>query len=216
MEKDKSGFTLSELLIALGVIGVLSAILLPIIFYMLPNQNIVMARRAFNIAQAAVYDLINDEVCYPDMTRLSTGAKVGFDDGEGHKKCRKWDESKSADSCEKFAVLFSYKIASQSYSKNTSFKTKDGIEWKISGDGTDDGVNYILIDVNGSDKGTNCSTKTSSCTKDWDKFQIKVNPNGKMEIGNAWARNAVKVDSDFVGDGSGDILDGGTDTDFIQ
>ncbi|MDY6382629.1 MAG: prepilin-type N-terminal cleavage/methylation domain-containing protein, partial [Cyanobacteriota bacterium] len=40
-------FTLSELLIALGVIAILTAISMPIIHNLLPDQNVVMAKRAF-------------------------------------------------------------------------------------------------------------------------------------------------------------------------
>ncbi|MDY6309889.1 MAG: prepilin-type N-terminal cleavage/methylation domain-containing protein, partial [Cyanobacteriota bacterium] len=46
--KSKIGaFTLSELLIALGVIAILTAISMPIIHNLLPDQNVVMAKRAF-------------------------------------------------------------------------------------------------------------------------------------------------------------------------
>ncbi|MDY6309835.1 MAG: prepilin-type N-terminal cleavage/methylation domain-containing protein, partial [Cyanobacteriota bacterium] len=43
----KKAFTLSELLIALGVIAILTAISMPIIHNLLPDQNVVMAKRAF-------------------------------------------------------------------------------------------------------------------------------------------------------------------------
>ena len=47
MKRFNKAFTLSELLIALGVIGILCAILLPVIFNLMPNQNTMMAKRAY-------------------------------------------------------------------------------------------------------------------------------------------------------------------------
>ncbi|MDY6358992.1 MAG: prepilin-type N-terminal cleavage/methylation domain-containing protein [Cyanobacteriota bacterium] len=43
-KNNKSAFTLSELLIALGVIAILTAISMPIIHNLLPDQNVVMAK----------------------------------------------------------------------------------------------------------------------------------------------------------------------------
>ncbi len=230
MKIYRKGFTLSELLIALGVISILCAVLLPIIFNLMPNQNVVMARRAFNVAQVAVSDLINDENCYPDLTRSSTNPKVGFDDGSGYAKCQAWGVLKSGSSHDKFAVLFANKLGITSVTASEqSFKTQEGMEWTIYG-GTDDcsECNVIEIDVNGASNGTNCSTQyelagslwedeetgeltvspsATLCSADWDIFQIKVKPNGKMEIGEAWARNAIKVDKDFIGPASNQNLD---------
>ena len=66
MKNQKKGFTLTELLIALGVIGMIVAILVPIIFNLIPDQSVLMAKRAYYSIQTVVSDLINDEGCYPD------------------------------------------------------------------------------------------------------------------------------------------------------
>ncbi len=82
MKRVNNAFTLTELLVALGIIGILCAILLPIIFSILPNQNTLMAKRAYYAVQTVVAEMINDETCYPDLTTLGAGKRrVGFDDG---------------------------------------------------------------------------------------------------------------------------------------
>ena len=62
-------FTLSELMIALGVIGVLCGILIPLVMHIMPNQNTTMAKRAYYALKSAVNEMINDEGCYPDKTQ---------------------------------------------------------------------------------------------------------------------------------------------------
>ena len=61
MKRFNKAFTLTELLVALGVIAVLCAVLMPIIFNSMPNQNIMMAKRAFYATQTVVMDLPNGE-----------------------------------------------------------------------------------------------------------------------------------------------------------
>ena len=91
MKRFNKAFTLSELLIALGVIGILCAILLPVIFNLMPNQNTMMAKRAYYIVQSVVADIINDEACYPDKSSATTADKrLGFDDGYGYSNCTLW------------------------------------------------------------------------------------------------------------------------------
>ena len=177
--KNKA-FTLTELLIALGVIGILAAVLFPIISNIVPDQDVIMAKRAYYTIQQGVADLINDQSCYPDLTNASESEKKdGFDDGAGYEGCNDWNQDKTANSALKFATLFSKKtdyvedddgnIASGDWKvrelgedeepddiaigdNDLNFQTKDGMSWYITSDGS---YNYILVDVNGAD-GDNC------------------------------------------------------------
>lgn len=225
MKKMNKAFTLTELLVALGVIAILCAILLPVIFNLMPNQNTMMAKRAFYTVQTVVSELLNDEACYPDKTALPENPKLGFDDGEGTPNCIDWDDSKSANAGTKFLTLFHSKIGLDG--SDASFTTKDGINWaftnssftapsvtngKISGDG---GSIKLTVDVNGSDKpncghqnenystelgngGSDCATRTSG----FDRFQMTIKGNGQIEINanDVWAINAVKVNRNITSD----------------
>ncbi len=77
----KTAFTLSELMIALTVLGILCAILLPAIVRTMPNQNKVMMKRAYYTTSNVVSDLINDPNLYSPVDS-SGNTKVGFDNME--------------------------------------------------------------------------------------------------------------------------------------
>ncbi|MCM1339300.1 MAG: type II secretion system GspH family protein [Muribaculaceae bacterium] len=101
MKKLNKAFTLTELLVGLGVIAILCAILIPVIVNILPNQNVLMAKRAYYTIKSVVSELINNEACYPDRTTASEDERVGFDDGYGYPDCDKWGGRSEQETLEK-------------------------------------------------------------------------------------------------------------------
>lgn len=227
MKRFNNAFTLTELLVALGVIGILCAILLPVIFNLLPNQNTIMAKRAYYTVQTVVSDLINDEGCYPDKTNSTTGRRVGFDDGFGYANCSAWggDENTGTitaegDANSKFIKLFTDKIDIASGNNTQKFTTKDGISWAFPTMGyqtknNKNAIAILVVDVNGKDK-PNCGKAATSaldmgdgvaktvCTADrtsgFDVFSMGIYADGRITINAAdtWAINAVKVNKDIT------------------
>lgn len=223
MKRLNNAFTLTELMIALGVIAILCAILLPVIFNLMPNQNTIMAKRAFYATQTIVSELINDESCYPDKTSAVNNPRIGFDDGFGGTNCAKWDETKPNDSTTKFITLFKDRLGVDGDA--TTFTTPDGITWAFTdaqfayvknGDG---GSIKLSVDVNGTDtnKGRpNCSNghaysgefqngDDANCSADkrsagFDRFRMTIKGNGQITIdaGDTWARDAVRVDKNLT------------------
>ena len=211
MKKLNNAFTLTELLVALGVIGILCAILLPVIFNLLPNRNTLMAKRAYYAVQTIVADMINDEACYPDLTSVKdTDKRVGFDDGYGYANCTLWggventgtiNDEDNPGANNKFAILFIDKLDLEgAYTKgswNYSFSTKDGIQWMIhtpqfGTKNSKDARTLITVDVNGKDR-PNCSPNDNSskidgaedCSgvnKGYDRFTMAVYADGRIEI----------------------------------
>lgn len=212
MKRFNKAFTLTELLIALGVIGILCAILLPVIFNLLPNQNTIMAKRAYYTVQTVVADMINDESCYPDKTSASgTNRRYGFDDGFGYSNCLLWGGEEHTNTINtegnanlKFGTLFTDKLDlsgdATTSTSGATFQTKDGMSWKMnqmtfSGATSKDAWAVIIVDVNGPDS-PNCGQSTNanvdlgdggtvSCngvTKGYDRFAMAVYNDGRITI----------------------------------
>lgn len=79
MKKTKNrAFTLAEVMIVLTVIGVLSAILLPVAFHSTPDKNILRFKKAYNDFSRIIRDLAsNGEFYLPgDLGKYPDGTKI--------------------------------------------------------------------------------------------------------------------------------------------
>lgn len=62
----KKAFSLSELMVALSIMAVLSAILIPSLTKSLPNQDKYLFKTAYGLLSNTVNELINDDSLYPN------------------------------------------------------------------------------------------------------------------------------------------------------
>ena len=200
------GFTLTELMVALAVIGILVAVVTPAIMKTRPNKNKMMVKKTFYTTEQIVSTLINDERLYPDMHDacgdgfVSASPDVycayGFDYTE---PVEYEGETYSGDS--KFAELFKSRLNVKTETNNDLiFYTTDGVKWDLTGlegawpkgnkPGKFDGNNAptntgtILIDVDGDD-GVNkrqSDIGTSDAADSFDRYEIQILSNGKMRI----------------------------------
>ncbi len=219
MKKIKA-YTLSELMIALTVLGVLCAIVLPGLINNNPNQNKLMIKKAYNVFVDITNDLINDSENYPVIYGLCPDTKtdgyIGFD-------CAETDS--------KFPYLFLTRLSTKttppesealmktnaSYSRtglancngvgNSCYfiTSEDKMNWtfqksKITKGSYTESI-LIGIDVNG-DKKPNCyQGSTSNDCKDrdgnYDQFRMQLYADGKIKIKDedTWAREAVHASS---------------------
>lgn len=60
IENKKLGFTLSETLVAIAVIGVLAVVVLPLLQRTLPNQNKILFQKAYDILCSVIDDMLNN------------------------------------------------------------------------------------------------------------------------------------------------------------
>ena len=202
-KSKKNAFTLSELLIALGVIAILTAISMPIIHNLLPDQNVVMAKRAFYTTETIISNLLNDQYCYPKQR-----VAAGLDDGLGYIRCEKWGAEKN-NAQTKLITLFADKLdVKETKNGGKTILTKDGMIWTFSDSqlkiGMPNSYIYLTVDVNG-DKEPNCgqTSQSTQCQNSrkygFDKFTMKILARGKIEIKDCWAKLAVRVDKKLTG-----------------
>ena len=201
--KRFKAFTMTELMVALAVIGIIVAVVTPAIMKTRPNKNKMMVKKAFYTTEQVVSTLINDARLYPDMRELcyeddAPGAEMspeaycawGFDyqndvDYEGE----------TYGGGTKFKDLFVSRLnLNNNRTSGNVYYTTDGIKWDFSGavnkwstpgastvTGAGAEVATILIDVNGDDE-PNCLQAACSDADDFDQFRINVYVNGKLEI----------------------------------
>lgn len=219
--KKFRGFTLTELMVALAVIGVLTAIVTPTIMRIRPNRNKMMIKKAYYTTENIVSSLINNTTYYNDLSDTSGKAYLGFDVLNDYTL----DGVAKAGNSHKFAELFASKLNTKgscsdvgNFSKCT---TTDGLEWYIpittfggaAGNGTigGDGIGQttMFIDVNGDDD-PNCRQNSenysgSACTasdEDFDQFGIIIREDGKMQIDSDDVKAAedIQIDTKVSGD----------------
>ncbi len=81
----KKGFTLAEIMIVLSVIGILTAILLPVAFHSTPDENVMKFKKGHNALLSVVRELVNSDQYYleGDLSVRANGVVIdGTHDGD--------------------------------------------------------------------------------------------------------------------------------------
>lgn len=205
--KKQFAFSLAELLLCMMIIGIIVAVTTPVLSKFRPNKYKTMFRKAYEVTDRIVFELINDEELYK-----STTGTLGFDNTDypatlpiGYTVDDEQDETRQGKT--KFCTLFRDKIqpsvihscdeesAANPYEK-PAFATADGIVWTmpITTFSNKNVWNYIYLDVNGTDK-PNCACENSSVCdtcKNPDRFRIGVRVDGKIFVPDPVARGYLK------------------------
>lgn len=197
----KKGFTLSELIIALGLIGVIAAITAPLIDGIMPDKNKTIFLKAYKAIYDINKDLLNDRALYREY-KDGGNRVVGFADiGNPAVEPEGYNNEK-----QKYGQLLASRMellnaVTIADSGNVNFVTRDGIAWVVT-QGTRSCKNNectlehtVKIDVNGSSDG---SSKTYSEDQSKpDSFEFKVLTNGQVEgsdpLAKAYLENPYKL-----------------------
>lgn len=208
----KKGFTLTELMVAFAVIGILVAVVTPAIVKTRPNKNKMMVKKTFYATEQIVSSLINDEGLYPDMReacRLNQDnnddiyCAWGFD--YTHDAKFEGDVYKGEN---KFGALFKSRL---NVSNNTGskdgeapedtdyypvFYTSDGVKWDLTGtkgawESKKEKVGTFDNQTNGAgigkilidvDGDAGASIDCTDGQEDCDRYEIQILANGKLRI----------------------------------
>ena len=215
MKKYFNAFTLAEVMITLVVLGIMAAILMPVVKNLYPDKQMVMFRKAYYVAERMVYELVNDEDFYP-----SKEGKYGLDNVTAVSYMGKSfgdSDSETSDAAKsKFCGLFAEKVNVSDYdaidcetahaptldggaASTPAFTTTDGVAWYMPisdfdpGDAPTTFSRSIWVDVNG-DLAPNCQYNADSCPKP-DVFEIKVRTDGKIFVTGTKEKEYLKHNS---------------------
>ena len=160
MMNKLKGFTVAETLVTLGIIGVIAAVVLPILNDTKPNEEMIMLKKAYYNTARVVSELINDEELYPEYDE--DAVQAGFSN-----RAAATYNGASYSGASKFCNLFAAKLnakdvncsARRGVNDGGNFKTIDGIVWSMPF-GDFSGTEYIAVDTNGA-KRNNCSLRSN-------------------------------------------------------
>ena len=147
--KKLKGFTLTELMIALAVLGILVAVVTPAIMKTRPDRNKMMVKKAYYVVENIVSNLINNPALYPDNTdNCFTGSAPtadspcywGFEDirgvrynGDTHFRPTPTSGQIEISGDNKFPILFLEQLNRKAFTHDdglmASITTNDGITW---------------------------------------------------------------------------------------
>lgn len=207
----KQAYTLAEVLVTFGIIGVIAAILLPAINNMMPDENKVMYLKTYDTLSEMIVNLASSSQIYPacDSTNnincstnplLNTNIPMvapfaGNDRYSGSVKlCNLIAYGMGVADADVSCSAGSYDYTDNTFKNNLSFTTKNGMQWKVvqqfyqvSG-GLAQFQTDIYVDINGN-KGSNCMY-SDVCQKP-DIFKFMVAANGKVVSADPMGRNYV-------------------------
>jgi len=125
----KKAFTLAETVIVLAVIGVIATLLLRGLQDTQPDREKIMFKKAYQITERTVGEIVNDEAIYPYHSD-----KIGF-----YNKEKAYVEGTDTffEGDEKFCQFFARKVNTYApalwddANKQCTFETTDGISWIV-------------------------------------------------------------------------------------
>lgn len=168
----KKGFTLAEIVVTLGIIGIITAITGPSLINLMPDKTKVEVLKAHKLINDATIEMLDDPgLYYPNKTCKGLDCTAKPDrilDGETATSMSSYSGAM------KYPKLLCYKMLSDGCTASTTqvtFTTPDGNDWTVTN------ANKITVDVNGAD-GPNKTFTSSYAKKDIDRFVFEVSPRG--------------------------------------
>lgn len=194
----KKGFTLAELLVVLGITGVVAAVLLPAVNNLMPDKTKIMYLKVHDELISNIQNLASNSSLYPvciedgentiacqEHPLLNTSKPLikKFEDYQGDKKlCKLLAFTMGA---EETCKDESYTYSDESFKSNLSFTTQNGMEWIVTPQARsieEEKATYqsdIYVDIDPSKKSKNCMYDSVKC-KTPDRFKFMVAADGSV------------------------------------
>ena len=192
----KHGFTLAELLIVLGIAGVVAAVILPAINGLMPDKTKINYLKVYDELGSNIKSMVADTSLFPILLKEgSTDIDVSkyplVNNSQPLKAPFKDDTKYSGD--KKFCNLLAFSMGvddsckTTSYPAQSSFTTSNGMEWWISQtkreiNTAENKISYqtdIYVDVDSSKKSSNCMYGEDNC-KQPDRFKFLLAADGRL------------------------------------
>lgn len=170
----KKGYTLSEVLVALAVVGFISAMTIPTIVSLAQAYRRPMFRSAYRMLEVGVAQLINDPAIYPGTRHLGEAKTING----------------NTTFCEHFAGMINTMEVNcgADATLDYSFIASNGMVWRGFEDmeaiADENDTIVISVDIDGNSKGEN--------QVDSDIYEINIAGNGRLEIVSETAREYLK------------------------
>ena len=193
----KQGYTLAEVLITVGIVGVLAALMLPLINKFRPDTTKILYLKTYDSVVETIRDIISDADLYPptdnnfiykEAPLYNLGAvevdKVVYG-GTQSKICQLMAVSLSstgAGTCSDEYVAYNNALFA-----NASFVNDNGVVFYVTTNAPNDFNNDyqtdVYFDVNGNGKGTDCMYN-ATCENP-DRFRLSIGADGTVVAGDA-------------------------------
>lgn len=171
----KQGFTLAELMIALGIIGVAAALMAPALRDIMPDKYKIRVLNYYGEISHVTTGLIMDKAAYYAPLATVGGVPVLDENGKPKRSCIGLAcEGASRTPYPAYSGATKYQNLLYNQLGIEGGKYRDGSTWSVTGSG---GSYTITIDADGSSKGKNCMAP--SCRKP-DKFKFTVDKYGNV------------------------------------
>lgn len=126
----KKGYTLSEVLVVLLVLGIIAAFIIPAVMRTAPERNTLLYKKSFYSLQEASSKLINDPAKYPEGVELDGGniTKGLFSDYDAEKFCENLANTMN--------IVGDFSCNSGGSNGLPNFTTTNGVKWWNIGGGS--------------------------------------------------------------------------------
>lgn len=157
----KRGFTLMEVIVAVGIIGVVAAIATPLLNNLIPDKEKIAVLKAYKTICDINAEIQEDKTIWQNTPRIGADSWEHFvnDNINYHEVVR-----------DKLDIVPG---SSRQTARGLQFNTNDGHTWTISE--VDQSLETIVVDLNDEKRG-NCTYNRNACNRPG-RFCFLINPN---------------------------------------